>query len=118
MLEHLERFGLEQKFATCNISELSGGQRARLVLAAAMWPKPHLLVLDEPTNYLDREALTALATALKAFRGAVVMVSHHMDYVAELCSEVWRVTDGKVVVEKREYDAKAAAYNAPSAGYF
>jgi elongation factor 3 len=48
----------------------------KLVLAAAMWNLPHLIVLDEPTNFLDREALGALATAIKEFQGGVIMISH------------------------------------------
>ena len=58
--------GLEAEFATHNrILGLSGGQKVKVVLAAAMWEDPHILVLDEPTNYLDRDSLGALATALK-----------------------------------------------------
>ena len=49
----------------------------KLVLAAAMWNNPHLLVLDEPTNYLDRESLGALASAINNFQGAVIMISHN-----------------------------------------
>ena len=61
----LDDFGLEQEFGTYGkIRGLSGGQKVKLVLAAAMWNCPHLLVLDEPTNYLDREALGALSSAL------------------------------------------------------
>lgn len=48
----------------------------KVVLAAAMWQNPHMLVLDEPTNYLDRESLGALANAIKEFGGGVVMISH------------------------------------------
>ncbi len=49
----------------------------KVVLAAAMWNSPHMLVLDEPTNYLDRESLGALAAAIKTYGGGVVMISHH-----------------------------------------
>ena len=49
----------------------------KLVLAAAMWNSPHLLVLDEPTNYLDRDSLGALASAIMEFQGCVVMISHN-----------------------------------------
>lgn len=49
----------------------------KVVLAAAMWNCPHLLVLDEPTNYLDRDSLGALADAIKVFEGGVVMISHN-----------------------------------------
>ena len=69
-------------------------------MAAAMWNKPHLLALDEPTNYLDRESLAALAAALRAFAGAVLVVSHSAAFVDALCSERWRVEAGQVVVLK------------------
>ena len=49
----------------------------KVVLAAAMWLNPHILVLDEPTNYLDRDSLGALATAIKEYGGGVVMISHN-----------------------------------------
>ena len=63
--KHLDNFGLKSEFGTYGkIRGLSGGQKVKLVLAAAMWNCPHLLVLDEPTNYLDREALGALSAAL------------------------------------------------------
>jgi elongation factor 3 len=108
---HFESFGLKASISNSKIEELSGGQRARLVLAAAMWNKPHLIVLDEPTNFLDEEALKALGNAIGEFKGAVIMVSHHEDFVTRLCSEVWRVTDGRLVVEQKTYDSKTAAYS-------
>ena len=51
--------------ARLQIRGLSGGQKVKLVLGAAMWQQPHILVLDEPTNYLDRESLGAMASAIK-----------------------------------------------------
>ena len=51
--------------------------QVKLVLAAAMWNRPHIIVLDEPTNYLDREALGALTQAIKGFHGGVVIISHN-----------------------------------------
>ena len=56
-----------------------------------MWNKPHLIALDEPTNYLDNETLSVLTASLKSFRGGVVTVSHNEDFVRELCSELWHV---------------------------
>ena len=55
----------------------AGGQKVKVVLAAATWMNPHMLVLDEPSNYLDRESLGALAEAIKEFGGGVVMISHN-----------------------------------------
>lgn len=63
----------------------AGGQKVKVVLAAAMWNSPHMLVLDEPTNYLDRESLGALAAAIKEYGGGVVMISHHSGARAMQC---------------------------------
>ena len=60
--KHLADCGLEAEFAThYRMQALSGGQKVKVVMAAAMWNQPHILILDEPTNYLDRESLGALA---------------------------------------------------------
>jgi elongation factor 3 len=67
----------------------------KLVLAAAMWNKPHILFLDEPTNYLDREALAALTDAIKSFTGGVVIISHNSEFVQTLCTEYWEVKEGR-----------------------
>lgn len=54
---------------------LSGGQKVKVVLAAATWRRPHIVILDEPTNYLDRESLAALIEACKAFEGGVLVIT-------------------------------------------
>ena len=98
--KHLDEFGLEQEFGTYGkIRGLSGGQKVKLVLAAAMWNCPHLLVLDEPTNYLDRAALGALSKALNDWGGSVLMISHNKEFYSSVCTEEWKVIDGKVTVE-------------------
>ena len=98
--KHLDDFGLEQEFGTYGkIRGLSGGQKVKLVLAAAMWNCPHLLVLDEPTNYLDREALGALSEALNEWGGSVLMISHNKEFYSSVCKEEWTVADGVVKVE-------------------
>merc|ERR1712195_358900 len=64
----LSTFNLESQFGTYSkIYALSGGQKVKVVLAAAMWMEPHVLILDEPTNFLDRDSLGALATAIKSY---------------------------------------------------
>ena len=97
---HLAAFGIGEELAHSKIRGFSGGQKSRLVMAAAMWNKPHLLALDEPTNYLDRESLAALSAALRAFSGAVLVVSHSGAFVDALCSERWRVEAGELTVLK------------------
>merc|ERR1712054_280993 len=66
--KHLDCFNLETQFGTYSkISALSGGQKVKVVLAACMWMEPHVTILDEPTNFLDRDSLGALATAIKNY---------------------------------------------------
>eukprot|EP01110_Echinostelium_bisporum_P000420 TRINITY_DN1101_c0_g1_i1.p1 TRINITY_DN1101_c0_g1~~TRINITY_DN1101_c0_g1_i1.p1 ORF type:complete len:1060 (-),score=638.57 TRINITY_DN1101_c0_g1_i1:76-3255(-) len=97
--KHLEDIGLAAEFAThSRIRGLSGGQKVKVVIGAAMWNNPHILVLDEPTNFLDRDSLGALAGAIKEWGGGVVMISHHSEFVDALCPEKWSVDAGRCTV--------------------
>jgi len=75
---------------------LSGGQKVKIVLGAATWRRPHIICLDEPTNYLDRESLAALIEALKEFQGGVLVITHNRDFSESLCKEVWAMRDGRL----------------------
>ena len=99
--KHLKEFGIGEDLATRKIRWMSGGQRCRLVLAAAMWSMPHLIVLDEPTNYLDNETVAALVFALRKFRGGVVTISHNADFVGALCKQHWTIKPDGSVEEKK-----------------
>mmetsp|Transcript_18953 Transcript_18953/g.33666 ORF Transcript_18953/g.33666 Transcript_18953/m.33666 type:complete len:1294 (+) Transcript_18953:105-3986(+) len=99
MIKHLEDFGIDSELSQRKIRWMSGGQKCRLVIAAAMWTRPHLLVLDEPTNYLDRESLAALTFSLKTFRGGVILISHHTAFVDVLAKEIWHFENGGVRTE-------------------
>lgn len=93
--EHLEGCGLAREFGThYRMSALSGGQKVKVVLAAAMWMQPHIVILDEPTNYLDRESLGALAGAIEDFEGGVIIISHNNEFVSKLCPETWVMDAG------------------------
>jgi elongation factor 3 len=95
--KHFEDLGLDPEIANHNeIGSLSGGQKVKVVIAGAMWNNPHLLVLDEPTNFLDRDSLGGLAVAIRDFRGGVVMISHNDEFVGALASEQWHVNAGRV----------------------
>ncbi|RKP18660.1 mrna export factor elf1 [Rozella allomycis CSF55] len=102
--KHFQDVGLDPSIALHNsISGLSGGQKVKVVIAACMWNNPHLLVLDEPTNFLDRDALGGLATAIRDWGGAVVMISHNSEFIKALCPEIWNVANSKLVISgKRE----------------
>lgn len=96
--KHFEDLGLDPEIANHNeISGLSGGQKVKVVLAGAMWNNPHLLVLDEPTNFLDRDSLGGLAVAIRDFKGGVIMISHNEEFVGALCPEQWHVEAGRVL---------------------
>jgi len=82
--KHLADFQLDGQLADSRIKGFSGGQKSRLVLAAALWNRPHILALDEPTNYLDQEALGALARSITSFQGGVLMVSHNKEFVSQV----------------------------------
>ena len=78
------------------VGSLSGGEKARLVLAMLVWQRPNLLLLDEPTNHLDLTTREALSIALNEFEGTVMLVSHDRALLREVCDEFWLVTRGGV----------------------
>jgi ATP-binding cassette subfamily F protein 3 len=78
------------------VGSLSGGERARLVLATIVWQRPNLLLLDEPTNHLDLNTREALSMALNEFEGTVMLVSHDRALLREVCDEFWLVSRGGV----------------------
>jgi elongation factor 3 len=89
--KHLVDMGLEAEIIShSHIKGMSGGQKVKLVIGAAMWQRPHILVLDEPTNYLDRESLGALAHAIKEFGGGVVIITHNRLVLARLLTCLFR----------------------------
>merc|ERR1711935_550646 len=93
--QHLEDCGLSREFGThYRMSALSGGQKVKVDLAAAMWMQPHIVILDEPTNYLDRESLGALAGAIEDFDGGIIIISHNNEFVSTLCPETWVMDAG------------------------
>lgn len=94
---HCANFGMDAELIShSRMRGLSGGQRVKVVLAACSWQRPHLIVLDEPTNYLDRDSLGALSKALKKFEGGVIIISHSAEFTKDLTEEVWAVLDGKM----------------------
>jgi len=94
---HCALLGLEAELVShSRIRGLSGGQKVKLVLAAGSWLRPHLIVLDEPTNYLDRDSLAALQSALKSFGGGVIIITHSSEFTRGLTEEIWSVLDGKM----------------------
>lgn len=101
---HLDCFGLEPAFAEhTRMGALSGGQKVKVVLGAGLWNLPHLVILDEPTNFLDRDSLGALALAIKEFKGGVFMISHNAEFYEALCPEKWILESGRLTVMGAEW---------------
>jgi elongation factor 3 len=97
--KHLKEVGLDEEFSLhSRMRGLSGGQKVKVVLGAAMWNNPHMLVLDEPTNYLDRDSLGAFSIAIKDFGGGVLLITHNAEFANAICSETWLVEDGRLNV--------------------
>jgi len=88
--------GFSAAAANTKVADLSGGEKARLLLGLAAFHGPHLLILDEPTNHLDLEARTALIEAVNAYPGAVVLVSHDRHLLDACAERLWLVSDGTV----------------------
>jgi len=98
--KHLGETGLESEYAShYRIGSLSGGQKVKVVLAAAMWDQPHILILDEPTNYLDRDSLGALAEAINIYEGGIIMITHNDAFCRQLCPERWVLEKGELNTE-------------------
>jgi ATP-binding cassette subfamily F protein 3 len=104
----LARFGLDADRADTPVEHLSGGEKARLLLALATREAPQLLILDEPTNHLDIDAREALVRALADFSGAVLLITHDPHLVELVADRLWLVGDGTV----RPYDGDLDDYRA------
>merc|ERR1712139_14603 len=98
--KHLTDFGVDPESGShCQINQLSGGMKVKVVLAAAMRQNPHILILDEPTNYLDREGLGALVLAIKDYKGGVLIISHNKEFCDGVATEKWIMHKGKLRIE-------------------
>jgi ATP-binding cassette subfamily F protein 3 len=94
--DFLGSFRFVGDMVTQPVGTLSGGEKARLVLAMLVWQRPNLLLMDEPTNHLDLTTREALSMALNEFEGTVMLVSHDRALLREVCDEFWLVTAGEV----------------------
>jgi ATP-binding cassette subfamily F protein 3 len=97
-------FGFSQDKQQTLVGQLSGGERARLMLALATLDKPNLLILDEPTNHLDIDARNELLTALNDFDGAVILVSHDRRLIEATADRLLLVADGHVTPFEGDLD--------------
>jgi len=103
--QHLGQFGISGELATNPIEVLSGGQKSRVVLAELAWARPHILLLDEPSNHLDIDAVEALAQGLNEYQGGVVLISHNQRLISLVCNQILVVTkQGAVERFNGEFD--------------
>jgi|APGre2960657444_1045066.scaffolds.fasta_scaffold01255_7 ATP-binding cassette subfamily F protein 3 len=94
---HLGAFGICGTLATQTIFTLSGGQKSRLALSKITWTKPHILLLDEPSNHVDLQSCDALIQGLSLFKGGVLLISHDEHLITNVADEIWLVNgDGGV----------------------
>jgi elongation factor 3 len=97
--KHMNSFGLEPEIAQhTKINALSSGQKMRCYLAAATFYLPHVIIFDEPTNFLDRESTNALSDAIKTFKGGVLVISHNDDFYNAITREKWLLENGSMTV--------------------
>merc|ERR1712032_750224 len=103
--KHLGDFGVDPESAShTQINQLSGGMKVKVVLAACMWQNPHVLILDEPTNYLDREGLGALVLAIRDYKGGVLIISHNKEFCDGVATEKWIMNKGYMRIEGESVD--------------
>jgi ATP-binding cassette subfamily F protein 3 len=101
----LGAFGITGTTGLQKMELLSGGQKSRVAFACLALTNPHILVMDEPSNHLDIEAMDALAEALREFQGGVLMVSHDVTMLQTVCTSLWVCDHG--TVEKFPGDVQA-----------
>ncbi len=102
----LGTFGFSAQKADTKCNKLSGGEKARLLLALTAFSGPHILILDEPTNHLDVDSREALIRALMEYDGAVILISHDRHLVEATADRLWIVKDGTV----KTYDGDMESY--------
>jgi ATP-binding cassette, subfamily F, member 3 len=103
---HLAQFGLDVLRANTKVGSLSGGEKARLLLALMSHGAPNILLLDEPSNHLDIDSRQALVQAINEFAGAVVLISHDPHLIELTVDRFWLVKDGLC----RQFDGDLADY--------
>ncbi|RHY89988.1 hypothetical protein DYB37_012353 [Aphanomyces astaci] len=99
---YLGRYGISGEVQSQVMEQLSDGQKSRVVFAYIANQNAHILLLDEPTNHLDMESIDALARAINAFEGGMLLVSHDMRLISQVAKEIWLVEDQKIRVYEGE----------------
>ncbi|OAF65181.1 hypothetical protein A3Q56_07115 [Intoshia linei] len=102
----LGRYGISGLEQVCPMTNLSDGQRCRVVFAWLAWRSPHMLLMDEPTNHLDIETIDSLATALNRFNGGLMLVSHDFRLISQVAQEIWVCENGNI----KKWDGDILSY--------
>merc|ERR1712151_28732 len=93
----LKDFGVDSEAASHSpLASLSHGQKVKVVICACMWMNPYIVILDEPTNYLDRDGLGALVRGLEEYQGGVVIISHNEEFCNSVCQQKWIMEAGRL----------------------
>ena len=92
----LAQFGLHFEKQETTVANLSGGERARLLLNLVAMDAPHMLILDEPTNHLDIDSRRGLLDALNDYEGAVILITHDRSLMELVADRLWLAADGTV----------------------
>jgi len=93
---HLGSFGVTGDMALRPMYLLSGGQKSRVAFAIAVWTNPHIMIMDEPSNHLDLDAINALIIALRNYQGGILMVSHDQHLISSVCTEIMYVKNNRL----------------------
>jgi ATP-binding cassette subfamily F protein 3 len=112
----LAQMGLTASRMDTRVKNLSGGERARLLLGLITFGGPGLLILDEPTNHLDIDSRDALVYALNEYRGAVLIISHDRHLIESTCDSIWLAANGTVTPYDDDLDAYQRMLVGGSAG--
>ncbi len=107
---YLGSFGVTGSMSLRPMYLLSGGQKSRVALAVVTWRQPHILMMDEPTNHMDIDAVSALVVALNSFSGGLVVVSHDQYFVSSICKKIFVVKGQKVKEFSGDFKAYKAMY--------
>jgi ATP-binding cassette, subfamily F, member 3 len=92
----IAQFGMGRDKVETTVADLSGGERARLLLNLVAMQSPHLLLLDEPTNHLDIDSRRALLDALNDYEGGVILITHDRSLMELVADRLWLAADGTV----------------------
>lgn len=98
--KHVACFGISAEHCSHTpLGQLADGPKVKVVLAAATWLNPHIIVLDEPTNYLDRDGIAALSLGLQEFEGGWVVITHDAEFAMSIATETWNMQQGELTRE-------------------